>query len=360
MNARKKSITSLAVTMMLLVIATDGVNSFQCPSLRSSYCNRSPIIALRQSSSSSSSDNGETNEEEDESQQVKVNGENLISVDTNSNNMKNDEEDEEGADDDDTITQALDTAEKSFINYTFLKPDSLLWKKRILSYRSYAKEDAFRNPLKLPVLEDLMMNIPTPDESFFLSIPGTGIICVIAFIIFPLIAGNLAVFVDMPPEQLDSITSKFVPGVAVLYGTFISTTLSILYRRQQVIQDSVAKETALLSLMLQNFLVLFNKTINRERLVESSQLIADQVQILLRESRGGEYLTMIYKDPYTKMLSMISDEEERLYHEDNNGSFLGKGVSSCHVPTCHVVCSNLIQSHFFALFRCFYVLWRFV
>ena len=299
------------VAIATFVLSRD-VNSLSCRRvslLRKPY---SKLLTLQLSSEN----------EESEEPQTLVNGE------TSSNSID---------DEQDSLSQAIDSVKDSVVDYTFLvNQNSKTWKKRVLSYRSYAREDVFRDSEKRPGLKDLMMNAPSPDDSFFLSIPGTGIISVIAIVTFPFIAGNLALFVDMPPEQLDSITSKFVPGVTVIYGTFVSLTLSILYRRQQAIQDSVAQETSLLSFILQNFLFLFNK--NRERMVEAAQLTADQVQVLLRESRGGEYLTMIYGDPYTRMLSMVSAEEERL--SDTNGGFERKGVSS--------KCSNSLSLNLFS------------
>ena len=288
---------TVAIATFVLSRDVNGLSCGRVPMLRKPY---SKLLTLQLSSEN----------EESEEPQTLVNGE------TSSNSID---------DEQDSLSQAIDSVKDSVVDYTFLvNQNSKTWKKRVLSYRSYAREDVFRDSEKRPGLKDLMMNAPSSDDSFFLSIPGTGIISVIAIVTFPFIAGNLALFVDMPPEQLDSITSKFVPGVTVIYGTFVSLTLSILYRRQQAIQDSVAQETSLLSFILQNFLFLFNK--NRERMVEAAQLTADQVQVLLRESRGGEYLTMIYGDPYTKMLSIVSAEEERL--SNTNGGFERKGVSS--------------------------------
>ena len=42
----------------------------------------------------------------------------------------------------------------------------------------------------------------------------------------------------MAPNQLDDITGRFGPGIAILYGTFTSlTNISTLYQRQKSIQE---------------------------------------------------------------------------------------------------------------------------
>jgi hypothetical protein len=69
---------------------------------------------------------------------------------------------------------------------------------------------------------------------------------------------------------------------------------------------------------------LFRK--DRNRMVRAGQYTADQVRILLRESRGLEYMTIVYTDPYMKLLELVEEEEERLV--EAHGDFLSKGVST--------------------------------
>ena len=51
-------------------------------------------------------------------------------------------------------------------------------------------------------------------------------------------------FVTMAPDQLDDITGRFGPGIAILYGTFTSLTISTLYQHQKSIQEHVATESS--------------------------------------------------------------------------------------------------------------------
>jgi hypothetical protein len=215
---------------------------------------------------------------------------------------------------------------EALISSAFLRLDTFKLKSRILSKRSYARPEPFKkeNLDDPPVLEDMLPEPPRPEDSFYLSVPSILLTLCGTTAIFPFVATYLNTFVDMPADQLDEITSKFVPGVAILYGTYISLTLSILYNRQKDVQDMVAKETALLGFILHNFVALFK--LDRSSLVEATQCIADQVRVLLGESRGLEYMTIIYTDPYIRMLEIVSGEEERMVRD--HGDFLCKGVST--------------------------------
>jgi hypothetical protein len=211
------------------------------------------------------------------------------------------------------------------MNSAFLRVDALKLKSRILGKRSYARPGPFKkkNLDDPPVLEDMLPDLLTPEDSFYLSVPAIILTFCGTTAIFPMLASYLDTFTNMPADDLDDIVGKFVPGVAILYGTYISLTLSILYGRQKDVQDTVAKETALLSFMLHNFIALFK--LDRSSLVEATQCVADQVRVLTVESRGLEYMTIVYTDPYTRMLDVVMGEEERL--AGNQGDFLSKGVS---------------------------------
>ncbi|VEU36168.1 unnamed protein product [Pseudo-nitzschia multistriata] len=82
----------------------------------------------------------------------------------------------------------------------------------------------------------------------------------------------------MAPEQLSGITDKFGPGVAILYGTFISLTLAILYERQRDIQKDVAVEASLLALITRNILHIFRD--NEALAKRAGQGCADQIRLL--------------------------------------------------------------------------------
>jgi hypothetical protein len=239
------------------------------------------------------------------------------------------------------VPTQLENAREAILNTTFVRYDTSQMRKYLLNQRSYARSAAFeteniRNP---PTVEDLLPEPTRIEDSFYLSLPAAIITFLATSAIFPILAGFLVDYVDLPPEMLDEITSKLVPGISVLYGTFISLTLSILYNRQRSVQDSVAQESSLLSFLLHNLVSLFKK--DRNRMVRAGQCTADQVRILLRESRGLEYMTIIYTDPYIKMLSLVEEEENRLIEE--HGDFLSKGVSSSTTTTTWGACSLSMQ-----------------
>ena len=203
--------------------------------------------------------------------------------------------------------------------------DASSLRKNFLTKRYYAKNETFARSAfdSPPTVEDLLP-YPTPiEDSFSLSVPAAILTFLVSCAIFPFLANFLVAFIDIPPENLEDINSKLVPGVSILYGTFMSLTLSILYNRQRQVQDSVAQETSLLSFLLYNLVSLFRR--DRNRMVRAGQYAADQVRILLRENRGIEYMNLIYADPYIRMLQLVEEEEERLVMD--HGDFLTKGVS---------------------------------
>jgi hypothetical protein len=222
--------------------------------------------------------------------------------------------------------QMIKNVTNSILDWTFIRvADKNLVQSYLLSQRSYARSGPFatENLTRPAAVEDLLPEPTKIKDSFYLSAPAGILTFVAACGAFPILANFLVNFMDSSPQDLDEIVSKLVPGIAVLYGTFISTTLSILYNRQRFVQDSVAQETSMLSFLLQNMVYLFKK--DRRRMILSGQATADQVRILLRETRGLEYITIIYADPYTRILHLIEEEEERLVEE--HGDFLSKGVS---------------------------------
>lgn len=129
----------------------------------------------------------------------------------------------------------------------------------------------------------------------------------------------------MPPDQLNEITSQFGPGISILYGTFVSLTLSILYGRQKNIQGAVTLETSLLSLLTRNLLAIFKK--DKERTIEGGQCVADQIRILVKESRGKELMTLIYSDPYARILELIEEVEDDLIEANKEPGAQGARIS---------------------------------
>lgn len=141
----------------------------------------------------------------------------------------------------------------------------------------------------------------------------------------------------MRPDQLSGITSNFGPGVSILYGTFISLTLSILYERQRDIQNDAAMEASLLALTTRNLLNIFR--CDRVLSVKAGQSCADQIRILAKGSRGSELLAIMYSDPYARMLELIYDREYTLMNQ-NSGELGGEGVA---IASCRETLQQLFK-----------------
>ena len=110
---------------------------------------------------------------------------------------------------------------------------------RLLNRRAYTSKEPFeqQNIYDPPCLQDLKPP-PSPSIEFlWISTPFRLLSFVIPYYAFPFLIKYLDHYVTIEPNQLNDITSKFGPGVSILYGTFVSLTLSILYERQKDIQN---------------------------------------------------------------------------------------------------------------------------
>ena len=209
---------------------------------------------------------------------------------------------------------------------------------RLLNRRSYTARAPFeqKNINEPPSLNDLK---PPPSpyyEALWISVPFRIFSFAIPYYAFPYFILFLDNYVTMKPDQLADITSKFGPGVSILYGTFISLTLSILYGRQRDIQNDAAVEASLLALITRNLLNIFR--CEEELSVEAGQTCADQIRILSKGSRGSELLAIMYSDPYARMLEIIEEWEFKIM-EENSGELRGAGVASTN-------CRDLLESLF--------------
>jgi Protein of unknown function (DUF4239) len=184
---------------------------------------------------------------------------------------------------------------------------------RLLTDRAYARREPFEaeNVTAPPSLDDLAARTREPFEGFWISDVARILYFTVSYFAFPVLTKFLDAFVTMPPEQLDSITGKFAPGVSILYGTFISLTLSILYNRQREIQDNVALECALLVDVTRVLLSLFKD--DPERAVNAGQCAADQIRTLVRSSRGAELMLLMYSDVYARMLELVDAHEDEMF-----------------------------------------------
>lgn len=195
---------------------------------------------------------------------------------------------------------------------------------RLRKNRSYAKKESFAatNITVPPSLADLSYPPTEQSKGFWVTAPARALSVVVAYFLFPYLTRFLESFVTMSPESLDEITSKFGPGVSILYGTFISLTLSILYQRIKDIQDAAARESSMVTLCTRNLLSVFKN--DRELAIEAAQCCADQVRTMVKSSRGSELMFVMYSDPYARILELIERHEEDLYEE--RGDFGPQGA----------------------------------
>lgn len=210
---------------------------------------------------------------------------------------------------------------------------------RLRTDRSYARKEPFEyeNIRVPPSLDDLSTPPCGPFEAFWISTPARLLTFTAAYLAFPFIIRLVESFVSIPFAQLDDITSKFGPGVSILYGTFISLTLSILYNRQRTIQDNVGMECAYLVYLTRNLVSLFRG--NRDRAIEAGQCAADQIRTLVRSSRGAELMLLMYSDPYARMRELVDKHEDDLFRNERGYN----GRSSSLIGNCRDTLKDLYR-----------------
>jgi len=182
---------------------------------------------------------------------------------------------------------------------------------RVLQYRKYSQPGPFEaeNLRKPPTLEDLVP--PVKDDPLMWNQLGPKTAVVLgAFLAYPYIQGFLCTALGDKENMLSLVTSTFGPAISILYGTFISLTISILYSRQQSLQEEVSMEASRLASLTRNLLALLKD--RREASVEAAQFVADQVRTLVKESRGHELVGIMYRDPYLAILSIVEETESDL------------------------------------------------
>jgi Protein of unknown function (DUF4239) len=108
---------------------------------------------------------------------------------------------------------------------------------------------------------------------------------------------------DQERTNLANLINLYIPGVSIVLGTYFSMTLGILYDRFSRLQQTIAEEASMLAFCFQVLLDLFAK--DRNNLIPSAQSIADQINVLVRDSRGRESMRIIYNDPYANILRIV-------------------------------------------------------
>lgn len=211
---------------------------------------------------------------------------------------------------------------------------------RLLTERAYARSEPFaaENLTLPPNLSDLSPPSTSMLDGFWISTPARLLSFGAAYFVFPPITEFMAAFIDLSETQLDEIMGRFSPGISILYGTFISLTLSILYNRQRTIQDNVAIECSLLTVVIRNLLSMFRY--DPDKAIVAGQCAADQVRTLVRSSRGAELMLLMYSDPYARMMELVDRHEQEMY-ERKDGSSVGRSASL--VAYCRDILKDLTR-----------------
>eukprot|EP00980_Cylindrotheca_fusiformis_P020682 scaffold7719_cov95-Cylindrotheca_fusiformis.AAC.4 len=194
---------------------------------------------------------------------------------------------------------------------------------RLVRGRTYARQDAFtlEHLQDLPNLQDL--SSPTRNDnniSFGMRLEVRIFVLLVSFFGFAPLTSTIA---DLMPavKELESLSeNNFVPGISIVYGTYLSLTLSMLYRRQQEITELCAKETSQLLQLTRRVFHLFRQ--DGPKRLAVAEYIADQVRILVKGSRGRELMKVIYSDPYEGIESLLHQYRDEMKPGDNSGSLL--------------------------------------
>ena len=190
-----------------------------------------------------------------------------------------------------------------------LKAMDYLRSSRLVLGRSYARKEPFVSVDKefKPTVQDLFSPPSTFIDKFLISSWYRLAVFGLTWQIYPYINDFLIDKGDLLPSDLMANISPFASGLSLIYGAFASLTLSILYNRREAILDQIESETSLIAVVTQNIMTIFED--DDGRLVEAGQCIADQIRILVMESRGRELMTIIYSDPYIRILNLLSEKQ---------------------------------------------------
>ena len=193
-------------------------------------------------------------------------------------------------------------------------------KSRLVENRSYSKNTPYENAniMKPPMLKDLSSPAETIANTFWASLPAGMMTFMGPYLMFPYLVKVMDSFIcpTICPTMLDNISNTFGPGVSILYGTFVTLTVSILYQRQQDIQNLASKESSLLAVASRNLLSLFK---NDEYLaIKAGQTVADQIMTLTQASRGDELMSIMYNDPYGQMLDLLEKKEDQMLDSEKS------------------------------------------
>jgi hypothetical protein len=167
---------------------------------------------------------------------------------------------------------------------------------------SLLDQDHLRDP---PSLDDLNQEPAGFKERYWsTTVFRVGVVAT-AYLAYPAFLHLVHVFQTIEPEDFDIVVGQIAPNVGVLYATLLALTLQVLYSRFTRIQENVATEAMLLSQVTRNLLSLFAN--EKEWAVESCQVVANQVRIMLSRTRGVELLSIMKADTYSNLLAIVDD-----------------------------------------------------
>ena len=186
---------------------------------------------------------------------------------------------------------------------------------RLLKARRYAKCNPFKpmNLEQIPSIFDLSppRELTSSDpERRWLSVQFRGSVILAAYFSFPTILNLLDPLVDESSYQVQTLTSSFLPGISILFGTLCSLTANILYQRQARLQQTVSEECSLLSSSTQNLIHLLRHPDHRPARAAAAQAVADYVATLVGDSRGTEIMRVAIDDPISRMRKAVTVYED--------------------------------------------------
>ncbi|KAL3807122.1 hypothetical protein ACHAXA_005443 [Cyclostephanos tholiformis] len=112
-------------------------------------------------------------------------------------------------------------------------------------------------------------------------------------------------FQTISPERFDDVVKQIAPNFGVLYAITLALTLEVLYQRFMRIQERATNEASLLSQITRNLLTLFAS--EPEWAIDSCQMVANQIHIILSRTRGVELLSIMKADPYENLLAIVDN-----------------------------------------------------
>lgn len=204
----------------------------------------------------------------------------------------------------------------SFIDQSILKQYSQ--QTRLVEPRRYAIPDQFekQNANVEPTIDDIAMPQsyygPVAKQLAWNGLPARAVVGSASYLAFPYIIALLDASINSGGDvtvgmiELSKLIDSFLPGVAIVLGTYYSLTISILYDRLAKLTNAVNLECSQLALTLINLLHLFEDT-DEEAAIEGSQCVADQVRVLVHDNRGRETMGVVYSDPYARLLRLLKD-----------------------------------------------------